>query len=115
MVVINTFLVHVQASVEIFTGPIKIYLSYSATRLTVATQQTFLQVSSRNIIICLTDMPPCKVEHHKMETCHIVFINKSYDITRGHLYWVATVRGVSHCTNVKNFLKKLQIILIGVF
>ena len=30
-------------------------------------------------------MPPCKVEHDQMETCHIVFINKSYNITRGHL------------------------------
>ena len=53
-------------------------------RLIVATQQTFLQVSSRNMI-CLADMPRCKVEHDQMETCHIVFINKSYNITRGHL------------------------------
>ena len=37
----------------------------------------FLQVSSHNIKICLTDMPPCKIEHDQMETCHIVIINKS--------------------------------------
>ena len=55
-------------------------ISYSATSLTVATQQTFLQVSSHNIIICLTGMPPCKVEHNQMETYHIVFINKSYTV-----------------------------------
>ena len=31
------------------------------------------------------DMRPYKVEHDQMETFHIVFINKSHNITRGHL------------------------------
>ncbi len=46
-------------------------------RLTVATQQTFLQVCSRDIIICLMNMPPCKVEYDQIDTCYIVFINKA--------------------------------------
>ena len=56
---------------------------YSVTRLSVATRQTFLQVINQGARICLTDTPPCKVEHDQMKTCHIVFINKSYNITRG--------------------------------
>ena len=44
---------------------------YSVTRLTAVIQQTFLQASSHNIIICLTDMPPCKVEHNQMETSYL--------------------------------------------
>jgi len=40
---------------------------YSATRVTLATQQTFLQVRTHNIIICLTNTPPCKVEYDQID------------------------------------------------
>ncbi len=76
--------------------------TYSATRLTVATQQTFLQVYSRNIIICLMNTPSYKVECDQIDACYITFINKRQwkrkilqDDTCKKVCWVATVRRVA--------------------